>query len=272
MFRFFSSKFGMFVFFLAVIILLIFLHYLKVLRPVENLIFICSQSVERSAYKVSNKVSGFFNLIISIRNLSEENGVLLSENQRLLLENTKLKEAREENRFLRELLDLKEESGISGLPAEVIGRNPDSLVQSIKIDQGKSVGVEEGASVIAGGGFLVGRVIESYYNTAKVLLITDQNSVINVLVSGSRANGNISGQHGLGLLMDMIPQTEVVNVGDEVITSGVDDELPKGLIVGEVVRVESSANQLFQKAQVKPYINFAKLEHVLVIGTIEPKR
>lgn len=214
------------------------------------------------------RLANFFTLLTSIRELAHDNEELAAQRESLLLEQVKLREIEEENKTLRAQLKLKEEGGLTGVLANVILRNPDNLVQSIMLDKGAEDGVTPKAAVIYNEGFLVGRVTEVSRHTAKVLLITDQNSVINALIAESRASGNISGKHGLGLFMDMIPQTEVVNVGDQVITSSLSGELPKGLLVGEVVSVQSSANQLFQKAQVRPYVNFSKLERVVVITQI----
>lgn len=266
MFRFIRSRLGIFTISLAVIVLLIFFYYCGLLRPLENLVLCGLNFLERTVGRSIDRVVNFFGVITTIRELHNENKKLTEENQNLLLENIKLKELREENRFLRDQLNLAEKRGISGIGAEVVSRNPDSLVQSIRINKGEKDGVRVGAPVVFGEGFLVGRVIESYQNNAKVLLITDQNSVVNAVIVGSRASGNIYGQHGLGLVMDLIPQTEVVQVGNEVVTSGISDDLPEGLAIGAVVKVESSANELFQRAQVKPFVNFSKLEYVLVIS------
>ncbi len=265
MFRFLRSKRGLFILSIAVIVLLIFLHYFQILKPLENgilwsgrgVLHICTNSVER--------IANFFTLLTSIRDLAQQNEALATQRDRLLLEQVKLREIEEENKTLRAQLKLQQDQGLEGILANVILRNPDNLVQSIMIDQGATEGVAPKAAVIYDAGFLVGRVTEVSSHTAKVLLITDQNSVINALIAESRASGNISGKHGLGLFMDLIPQTEVVNVGDQVITSGLSGDFPKGFLIGEVVSVQSSANQLFQKAQVRPYVNFSKLERVVVI-------
>jgi len=265
MLRFFRTKKGNFIIAAAVLILLIFLHYLNIIRPIENAIIYASNQTISFLTRKANQVVGFFSLITSIRDLNRENEKLRAEKDRLLLENAQLKELGTENESLRAQLDLQAERGISGVLAEIIMRNPDSISQSIVINKGEADGIKANAPVVYAEGMLVGRVIEVSAHSAKVLLITDQNSVISALVSESRASGNITGQHGLGLFMDLIPQTDVVNIGDEVITSGFAGELPKGFLIGEVIEVQSSANQLFQKAQIRPYVNFSKLERVLVI-------
>ncbi|MFA4880480.1 MAG: rod shape-determining protein MreC [Candidatus Doudnabacteria bacterium] len=268
--RFFRSKSGIILLAMGVITLLIFLHYVKVLRPVENAIFVVTAPVERAAFKTVNKIDNFFHLLTAIRDLARENQDLSGENYRLIAENVRLKEIEKENAFLRDQLKFKEKGGVRGIDADVVGRNPDNLIQSLKINRGAQDNVRVGAPVIFGEGFLVGKVIEVFSKTATVLLITDQNSVVNALIIDSRASGNIYGQHGLGLTMEMIPQNEIVQVGDTVITSGLSGELPKGLVIGEIVKVESNSGELFQKAQVRSYVNFSKLEKVLVVTDINP--
>ncbi len=263
--RFFRFRISRILLAMGVITLLIFLHYLRILRPAENIIFIITTPIEKTAFKVVNKVDNFFHLLTAIRNLAKENADLDQENYRLIAENAKLKEMENENAFLRDQLKFQEKKGVKGIDADVIGRNPDNLIQSLKINRGSEDNIKIGAPVIFGEGFLVGKVVEVFSKTATVLLITDQNSVVNALIADSRANGNIYGQHGLGLTMEMIPQDEIVKAGDVVITSGLSGELPKGLVIGEIVKVESNSGDLFQKAQVRPYVNFSKLEKVWVV-------
>jgi len=266
MFHFFRSALGRFALAMGVIILLIFLHFIRFLHPVENLVLIATRPAEKLFSQGFDRADNFFRLLISIRDLSRENKNLRAENDRLLAENVNLQEIKNENIFLREQLGLKEKMGITGISAEVIGRNSDNLIQSIKINRGEAQGIKLGAAVVFGKEFLVGRVIEVFYNTANVLLITDQNSVVNGLTADGRVSGNVRGQHGLGIAMEMIPQTENVKIGEAVLSSGLSEDFPKGLLIGEVVKVETKSGELFQKAQLRPFANLAKLERVLVIA------
>jgi len=265
MFRFFRSTLGHFVLAMGVIILLIFLHFTHFLRPVENAFLVITRPMEKVFFQGLNKIDNFFKLLISIRDLSRENQDLREENDRLIAGNIGLQEAKKENAFLREQLQMEEAQGIAGIGAEVIGRNEDNLIQSIKINRGSSQGVKMGAAVASGEGFLIGRVIEVFYNTANVLLITDQNSVVNAMTAEGRASGNARGQHGLGIAMEMIPQTESVKAGDAVFSSGLSEDFPKGLLIGKIVKIETKSGELFQKAQLRPFANLSKLERVLVI-------
>lgn len=268
MLHFFRSTSGRFILAMGVIILLIFLHFTRFLRPVENLVLIATRPAEKLFSQGMNRANNFLRILISIRDLVSENQDLRKENYRLIADNIGLQETKKENAFLREQLQMEEAQGIFGIGAEVIGRNPDNLIQSIKINRGEAQGVKSGMPVVFAEGFLVGKVIEVFYNTASVLLITDQNSVVNSLTADSRASGNVRGQHGLGIAMEMIPQTENVKIGDAVLSSGLSEDFPKGLLIGEVVKIETKSGELFQKAQLRPFANLAELERVLVITSI----
>ena len=117
---------------------------------------------------------------------------------------------------------------------------------------------------------LVGHIHKVGANWAKVLLIIDPSSSVAALVQSSRAPGLVSGRLGQDLVMDYIPQEETVSVGDVILTSGMSGNYPKSLLIGQVLEVEQRDIDPFQRAIVRPSVNFEKLETVLVITTFEP--
>ncbi len=131
---------------------------------------------------------------------------------------------------------------------------------------------------------MVGRVAEVAPRTAKVQLLTDRESAIAALVQSSRATGLVVGQPDGTLRMEYIPQRESVVVGDDateqeaienvsvgdiVLTSGLGGFMPKGLVVGQVTQVQQMDYELFQAAVVRPAVDLARLELVLVITSFE---
>ncbi len=119
--------------------------------------------------------------------------------------------------------------------------------------------------VIVSGGVLVGKVNEVYGKNSKVTLLSDSSSAINVMDLETGAKGILSGEYNLGLTLEMVGQTEVLNDGDDVITSGLGGTVPKGLLIGKIQQVENAQDKLFQKASVNAKVKYSDLEVVFII-------
>jgi rod shape-determining protein MreC len=168
------------------------------------------------------------------------------------------------NQRLRNLLDFKRESPRPLLAAEVIGRDPSPWFKSVTIDKGLSEGVAPGAPVVMGGG-VVGMVTDAGNHYARVLLIIDQNSAVDVLLQEERARGVSRGASVDRCRLDYVLRKYEVEVGDAVISSGLDGVFPKGLRVGVVEKVSKLNAGVFQTIYITPFVDFEKLEEVMVV-------
>jgi rod shape-determining protein MreC len=119
--------------------------------------------------------------------------------------------------------------------------------------------------VIVSQGIIIGKVEETYANMAKVVLLTDSESVINVRDLETEAKGVVRGKFGLGLVLEMVSQDDTLNAGDSVITSGLGGDLPKGLLVGKIQEPQSSLDRIFQEAIVAAPVKYSNLDVVFVI-------
>lgn len=251
---------------LGLVIVIVILHTLGWLKPIESLFLGVGSSVSRNFYSAGNRTSGFFDFWGSIGSLREENKNLKNEVIDLKTKIAALGEAQRENDLLREQLAYTRVSSFKTIPSFIVGRDSNNLLQYFVINRGEKDGVKVNMPVIFSRGLLVGRVVETYRSTAKVLLAVDSSSVIPAIVQNtSRPSGLIKGEHGTGLLMETIPQDKTLNKGDLVITSGLGGDFPKGLVIGQVEEVKNSDNQLFKEARVQPLVDFNKLEMVFVI-------
>lgn len=262
-----SGRPSLFIFIItvAVIILLIFLNSRGWLNQPKNLFSQITSPIEKIFKKGGEGIYNFFKVFTSIKNLRIENIYLKEENQKLLSENTRLKEIERENQILRQQLNLASSWQLDLTSASVIGRNPENLGQYLQIDKGIKDGIRKNMPVISSQGALVGRIFESLNKTAFVLLITDPNSSVAALVQESRADGLIRGEYGLGLKMEKISQDQVADKENLVISSGLSGEFPKGLIIGQIEEVKQADNQVFQEAKVRPAADFQHLEYIFVI-------
>ncbi|MFH1191554.1 MAG: rod shape-determining protein MreC [Candidatus Omnitrophota bacterium] len=175
-----------------------------------------------------------------------------------------LREISQENIRLNNLFVFKQKSSLRLVAARVIGHSPDSWSSSVIIDKGRYSGIKSGMAVISPEG-LVGRIVESSDSTSKVQLINDPNQGIFSIVQRSRQEGLVSGTLGTNLIMRYLPDEAQIIAGDIIITSELSQIYPKGLLVGRVVNIKREFSGLNRYALIKPIVDLASLEEVLVI-------
>ncbi len=213
--------------------------------------------------------------ITEIDQLRRTNEALQLDNQRLSAENARLDEIKRENELLTALLQLRSGLDYQTVAASVIARESSEFRRVVSIDVGTDRGVKVGDVVIAAGGALAGRVIEAGSTFASVLLINDTSSTVIGQVQSSAATGEVIGQLGGVLIMQNIDSTERIQIGEEVVTAGIElgsgvrSPYPKGLLIGQIVDVSRDANAVVQTAYLQPSAELDKLEYVLVITDYE---
>lgn len=168
------------------------------------------------------------------------------------------------NRRLRSFLEFKKKTTSRVVAAEVVGRDPSPWFKTIIIDKGITDSVKQGLPVVVTNG-VAGQVMSVSSGYAKVLLITDRNSAVDALVQRSRARGIIKGFSSDRCFFQYVLRKNDVKVGDTVVTSGLDGVYPKGLRIGRVSGVVRRNAGMFQKVEVTPYVDFEKLEEVMVV-------
>jgi len=249
----------------VVVAAIIVLHFVGILRPVENAIMYVVSPVFRTTGNASSGMRDTFGTLGNIRNLAKENEELKNKLENLEAENAQLAEIERENDALRELSNFPAREEYVLEPSFVIGYDPTSFTEYLTIDKGSESGIEENDPVVTESGNLIGRVQEVGWRSSKVLLITDSLSTVNAVVQDTRASGIVKGEHGLGMRMELIPQEEVIKVSDRVVTSGLSGVFPKGLTIGEIEDVQQKENELFQEARIRPFITFRNIEIAFVI-------
>lgn len=228
--------------------------------------------VQGAVMKAASKVDSFFNAAFSFMKLRSENERLKKVIEDLKEENAVLKEYREENIRLKRLLDLKEtlNEHYSLTAARVIGRNPENWYSTLTIDKGFRDGIRKNMPVISDRG-LVGRIASVSANTSEVLLITDREGAVAAMIQQTRTPGVVE---GLGpntdeLQLIHLPYDAPVGKNQVVITSGLGGVFPKGLRIGYVKGVYPEANGLMKRAVIEPFVDFDRLEEVMIITGVE---
>jgi rod shape-determining protein MreC len=166
------------------------------------------------------------------------------------------------------LLHFRQSHGeVPMIAARVIGVSAGAASQTIRLDRGERDGIRKNMGVITPDG-VVGKVVEAYANASQVLLLTDKDSGVGAMLADSRVQSPVGGQGEPLLAMKYVPDDDTVNLGERVITSGMDRIFPRDLPVGTVAEIKVG-NQ-FKQIRIKPAANLERLEEVLVLLSLRP--
>ena len=197
--------------------------------------------------------------------LLRENAELRREVTRLRTENAALAEAAHQNARLRAALGLRQSAKAHVIASEVISRRESTWFDTATIDKGRRAGVRKGLAVVTTGWRLVGQVLSTDAFSSRIVALTDSDSAVGAMTQRSRSSGMLQGQSSDYLLLSYLPKDADVKVGDVVISSGMGQVVPKGLVVGRIVRVVRSEVMGSTKALVRPSIRLDQIEQVFII-------
>lgn len=203
-------------------------------------------------------VNAAFAEIGALMTIYEDNQQLRQENERLRSWQAEARLLAQENAAFRGLLRAQPEPGMSFVSARVVGDSGGPFVRTVLLNSGSQDGVRRGEAVVNGDG-LVGRVVDAGTRSSRVLLLTDLNSRVPVVLEQSRLRAILEGDNSDSLRLAFIANGEVVEVGDRVTTSGHGGIFPAGIPVGAVSAIDGDI------VRVAPLVGFGTLEFVRVL-------
>jgi rod shape-determining protein MreC len=255
--------------FLTILVLIIILILLNIIpglnKGLGNFVYKIFSPIGRFFSNIGNGISGFFQIITSISDLNEENLALKKGNLVLEAENSTLIEVKRENDILREALNISKSGEQIQEVASVVGKDIQGIQDWVLINKGSRHGITKDMVVISPENTLVGRISEVDSSFSKVALITQKDSVVAGIIENNRTEGLIKRDDKGGLFIDFIPKNESMEIGERIITSGMDNLYPKGILIGKIEIIDTSDNQIFQKIIIAPAVDFSKLEEVFII-------
>lgn len=223
---------------------------------------------ERAGAHGIGDIRSVWNHYFALQNTSRENEELRHENSTLKLQITQLQSKAAEADRLASLLKFRQSNvNVPMVAARVIGGSVDTSSQTVYLDRGERDGIRKNMGVITPDG-VVGKVIESYRDTAQVLLLTDKESGVGAMLADSRIQGPVGGTGEPLLRMKYVSNDDEVNTGDRVVTSGMDRIFPRDLPVGTIADIK--AGNPFKQIRVRPAANLERLEEVFVLLTLKP--
>jgi rod shape-determining protein MreC len=221
--------------------------------------------VPKAVNWIGGSAQDMYHGYLDMRAAVKENGQLRSKVASLTAENLKLRQSEGDLKRLRSLLAYSEQFQMQTSLAQTIMLDTAGRFKSIIIDRGSADGVDVNDAVVNANG-LIGRVVLTTNDLAKVQLVTDNNCSVGSLIERTRRQGVVRGNGTNGIQMFDIPSLADVQPGDQVYTAGIDGIYPKGIPVGTVTRADPGQS-LFKTISVKPAVDFGSIEEVIVIHT-----
>ncbi len=212
----------------------------------------------------------FFTVPRDVATLRQENATLKDQVSQLQSELLAARQQLTETDILYALLDYaRAKPENKYIAASVIGRDPSPFVKYIIVNHGSDDGILKGMPVVTQQG-LVGKVVAVTATAARVQLITDPGSIINVRLEEASTDGQVVGSVTGDVSLDMVNPGIDLLQGDLILTSGLGGVYPADILIGQVLSPEISENKLFQKASVQPVVDFVNLRAVLIITNFRP--
>ena len=239
------------------------------LNTVAGYVFVPMQKGISYVGRYLSDISDNFDTLEDVRN---EKDALQTKVDELTIENTRLRQEQYELDRLRELYKLDENySDYEKIGAHVIANNGSNWFSDFTIDKGSNDGIKVNCNVLAGSG-LVGIVTEVAPDYSRVRSIIDDASNVSGMVLSTSDTCMVRGD--LKLIPDgrirfekMKNNDNVIEVGEQIVTSHVSDRFVQGIFIGYISEIEVDSNNLTRSGYITPAVDFSKLQEVLVITT-----
>lgn len=250
--------------------LIIILHFIKVLTPLENLAISTIKPLANFLYGSGSEIKSSYEERQKQKDIFQRANSLEQEVVKLTVANAEFKELEQDNIKLRAQLSFLSANKYKNVLANVISQN---LVfdikdgdQDIVIDKGSKDGIKEELGVVDENGVIIGKVSEVRDNLSKICLTTNRNCKFAATIQNkNRTMGITEGDLGLTIKMNYIPQSEKINLGDTVITSGLGGNISRGLVIGKVSQINNKSNEIWQDVNIEPLFNLNTLTIVTVL-------
>ena len=247
-----------------IIIAILVLNLSPFSRSVKGFFYSLSEPIQVWLWEKGIKTSALFQGFLKTDDLTKENMLFKSENQKLLGQNIELEQLKKENESLRIALGLGIEQEFNLEIAQIIAKEifNDYLV----INKGFNDGIRIGFPVITENKVLVGRISELYENISEVELLSSKNNSFDIEIFEKEIYSLAKGSGDFKIVLDLILKEENIEIGDKVISSVIGGNFPGGLLIGEIQDIEKSDTVAFQQAQVKPSFNINDSKVLFIIS------
>lgn len=206
----------------------------------------------------------FFSTIYNLRKIDRDNTALKNEILDLRQKLANYDQETRENEALRKELGFVTTSKYSLVACTVLSQNPFGLTDTLVLNCGSESGVSEGQAVISQG-YIVGKIIYAGKGNSTALLATSSKFSADAELSKTGADAMVAGSFGSGLILDRLSQNDTVETGWAVTTAGINQQIPQGILIGQVGQVVSSPSDLFKKVTLLSPVDYKNLDFVFAV-------
>ena len=242
--------------------------------PVKNIVGYIITPMQKGINKVGGWLGDKNFEFKTLKEVQKENDSLLAQIDDLKVENSQLLQERYELDRLRQLYELDEKySEYEKVAARVIAKDTGNWFSTFTIDKGEKNGIAVDMNVIAGSG-LVGIVVETGDNWAKVRSIIDDSSNVSSMVLSTQdlciVKGNLELMSENTIEFEkLVDSDNNVAVGEQVVTSNVSGKYLEGILIGYITEIKEDSNQLTKSGYISPAVDFEHLSEVLIIKNLK---
>lgn len=240
-------------------------RYLEVLRQAVSVVAYPLQMAAYGPVELTRNVSTYFS---SVQALTSQNTQLERKQVEVAGRLLRQEGIEQENLRLRALLDMKARQPVSGVVAEIIYNTRDSFSRRVMLNKGLQQGIDAGQAVVDDAG-VIGQVTRSYPLQAEVTLLTDKDQAVPVQITRNGLRAVMFGAGNGQLELRFLAANADVQVGDAVVTSGLDGIFLPGLPVARVARIDRDSSYSFARILCQPAAGIEQHGTVLVLGNRE---
>lgn len=223
---------------------------------------------------LSNGVSNFFDNLMNISKLKDENEDLKNQISLLQEENRGYLEIISKTDYLKKEHELLNKTSYNLIAAQITGKEPGNWFDRFTIDKGLKDGIKKGDTVVYGVSMdqntivegIIGRIVDVGDNWSKVVSVIDENSSISFKILRTQDGGIISGSINGQITGYLFDNDADIIKGDKLFTSGLGGGFVKDIYIGEIEAIVSEEEDLMKEIKVKPIIDYKKLHKVFIIS------
>jgi rod shape-determining protein MreC len=243
---------------------------------VRNGIGVTFNSFQGGLYKINNSIKNSLSFIINFSRIKGENEELKKENSSLKNKLVEYNSLKNDNSQLRKELNFKsQKSEYDYIGCDVIGRSSDGILNEFAINRGSKDGIKKQMVAVTADG-LVGQVLHVENNWSIVQSLANENLAVGGTIEGAASDANDVTNSGMVkgysdsnnqflAKLYYLPQDSTIKKGDVILTSGINNSYPRGIRIGTVISVEDDKGKVMKNALIKPYVNFDKLQELLIV-------
>ena len=260
----YTKAFAIFSVCLAVLVVFVFFQTRGWLDPIRSGILQSPRPVIALVRGVTLPVKIFFLTLYQLNQIAKENTVLRAQVTDLQQDLVQYQQEAKDNDALRKNLGFVQSTKFHLIACTVLSENAFGLSNSLILNCGKEDGVEAGLAVVSQG-YLVGKVLYAGKNSSTVLLATASDFSTDARISQTSTNAVVKGSFGSGLILEQVPQTIDLQKDWLVVTAGIDQQVPKNILIGQVTNIISGSNDLFKRAALTSPVDFNNLGFVFAV-------